>query len=244
MIRSGRLPLLAAALAAVTLLPGCPAWTRFAKTVGLEGRDEINIPEVAPSDFQFVLHGNNLKNPPIDYLLRYERSGQAEYSVTIREPRRIVREGRFEVMEGQIFKLWEAIKEADYGNLEARYPSDGEGPDTAWGIQRFMVRSEGFPKEVQAHYQQEPALERLRMMAIAMLPDTVIEQFRKDVPAGTGTLGVVIGDTQTKRFFAPESPLLKDVPEERRQTFRSWYDALNFGYDPAPDWVTPREEDR
>ena len=243
MNRSGRLPLLAAALAAAALLPGCPAWTRFCKTIRLCSRDTFTTPDAVPPDFQFVLHGDNLKDPPIDYLLRYDRSGEAEYRVTIREPRRIERTGRFEVMEGQIFKLWEAVKAADYGNLDARYPSSGEGPDTSWGIQRFMVRSEDFPKEVQAHYQQEPALERLRMLAISMLPDSVIEQFRKDVPEGTGTLGVVIGDTETKRFYAPDSPLLKEVPEERRQTFRSWYDALNFGFDPSPDWRTPRDKD-
>ena len=233
---------LALALAALTLLPGCPAWTRFCKMVYLCSRDRIEIPEAPPPDFEFRLKGDNLKNPPINYFLKIHRNGQAEYSVTFREPSRTVREGRFEVMEDQIVKLWDAIKAADYGEIEERFPSSGDGTDVSWGIQSFMVQSKDYQKEVQAHYLQVPALERIRMTAVSLLPESVIDQVRKDAQ-GLGTMGTVIGDTATKRFYAPTSPLLKDVPEELRQVFKSMYDALNFGYDPGPDWKTPREGD-
>lgn len=242
MKRLARPTFLLTAFAALFLLPGCPAWTRFCKAVRLCGREEWVDPVTVPPDFKFILKGDNKLDPPIDYLLTIERSGQAEYQIVIREPKRIVREGRFEVTEGQIVKLWDTIRAAQYRDMPPRYPDSGDGPDKNFGIQSFSVQSLGYPKEVQAHYHQDPSLERIRMTAVSLVPADVLEN---SLPQGTvSTTGQVIGDSASKRFYAPTSPLLKDVPESRRQVFASWYDALNYGYDPGADWRTPSATDR
>ena len=234
---SFRRPALAVALlAAATLLPGCPAWTRFCKTIGLCSRAVPDLPEVAPPDFQFVLHGDNLKDPPRNYLLRIERNGQAEYEITVREPQRLEKRGRFEVTEDGISRLWDAIRAAGYNELPARFPGEGEGPDLNRGIQRYSVRWLDYPKEVQTHYLYEERVEQIRAAALSLVPEYVFA----GLPSNPGSTGIVIGDTETKRFYDPGSPLLKEVPEDRRRQFSSWHEAVNFDYYPAPDWSSPR----
>jgi hypothetical protein len=239
----GRKTLLAAALAATALLPGCPSATWACKTLGLCSRDRLEEPPATiPPDFEFVLKVDNQVQPPIDYLLKIDRSGKGTYKVVWREPRREVLEGDFEIVESRMTRLWDLIREIRYPELETRYPDSGEGKDRGGGIARFMVKYLDFPQEVQCWYVQQPDLEKLRMLAISYVPETVIQRVTRDTP--TSTTGQVIGDVQTRMFYAPGSPLLKDVPENRRQVFPNWYEALNYGYQPGADWRTPREGDQ
>jgi hypothetical protein len=227
----------AVALAALAVLPGCPAFTNTMKMVGVVRPPQIELPEVAPQDFELKLHVVDQLDPPADYLITYRRDGRCDFRVTMRTSRRLEASGTFEIPDDQVVALWNSLREARYDELDPRYPDDGIGPDKVLGIQAYSVRSNDLSKEVQTHCQRVPELEKVRALALSYLPArTMGGGGAPGTPAAApvGTSRQIVGDVQTRIFYPADDPRLKDVPADRRQPFPSWYDAVNFGFSPAP----------
>lgn len=219
---------------AALLLPGCPAFTSVMKGIGLQGRPALTLTEAVPQDFELVMHVVDQQNPPTDYLVTYRRSGRCDYRVTVRSPKRRVNDGSFEILDAQVNSLWSTAREIGYDTLEDRYPSEGEGRDRDLGVQKFSVRGDDISKEVQAHFTKVPGLEKLRAVALAMMPEKALSDTGKgDTSTTSVATQQVIGDLQTKTFYPADDARLKDVPTDRRQPFPSWFDAVNYGYAPA-----------
>lgn len=222
-----------AALIAAFALPGCPAFTNgVLKPLGLVSPPTIEMTEAVPQDFEFRLHIVDQTTPAADYLITVRRSGKCDYRVTTRLPKRRVNEGTFDILDNQVNALWKAAREAQFGTMEERWPSEGEGPDKALGVQAFALRAYDLTKEVRTHFQRVPALEGLRGLVIAMLPETAVRD-TGPAPAAVGKSKQIVGDLQTKLFYPADDPRLKDVPADRRQPFPTWYDAVNYGFSPA-----------
>ena len=238
MFRKGWFPF-ALLLAALAALPGCPAFTNTMKMVGVVRPPKLELPEVAPQDFEFKLHVVDQLDPPADYLITYRRDGKCDFRVTTRTSRRLEANGSFEIPDSQVVALWNALREARYDELDPRYPDDGVGPDKVLGIQAYSVRANDLSKEVQTHCQKVPELEKVRALALSYMParspaDGAARGTGTPAPDVVGTSRQIVGDVQTKLFYPADDPRLKDVPADRRQPFPSWYDAVNFGFSPAP----------
>lgn len=227
-------PVLLLALAAA-VLPGCPAFNNAMKFVGIVRPPELRLAEPVPQDFELVVHVRDQLEPAADYLLTFRRSGRCDYRITTRAPKRRESEGQFEIVDTQVVSLWETLRAIRYDELADRYP-DGDdtiGPDKNVGIQAFGVRGNDLAKEVQAHFIRVPELEKLRGAAMSLLPEKATRD-TGPAPAASGKSKQMVGDAMTKVFYPADDARLKDVPAERRQPFGSWYDAVNFGYSPAP----------
>lgn len=219
------------ALAAATL-PGCPAFTGIMKTVGVIGPPELDLSGPVPQDFELRVHATDQASPAVDYLLVYRRSGRCDYHVTFRTGKRRAVDGTFDILEGQVVALYEMARSIGYASIDERIPAEGQGPDTALGVQAYSVAANNMAREVQVHMTTVPELEQLRKLALSYVPPKALA----DVGAGppvAGTSRQIIGDLQTKIFYPADDPRLKDVPADRRQPFPTWEDALNFGYAPA-----------
>lgn len=225
-------------------LPACPAMTKVGKWTGLIRPPTFPMPDTVPQDFELVVHVTDQQDPPIDYLLTFRRTGNCNYSVTPRSPRRPPNEGGFEVLENQISALWSAVLAAKYDELDSRYPEDGIGDDRAAGVQSYKVQALDFPKEVQAQFLRLPELEKIRTLALSYVPARAFVGAKSSPLIGT-KVREVIGDLRTKLFYPPEDPRLKDVPNEARQPFPTWHDAVNYGFSPSPGfepWAVPRSD--
>ncbi|MCE9635269.1 MAG: hypothetical protein K8T90_06125 [Planctomycetes bacterium] len=232
MHRSRSLVFALLALAAL-VLPGCPAFTSVMKGIGLQSRPALVLTEAVPQDFELVMHVMDQQNPPTDYLVTYRRSGRCDYRVTVRSPKRRVNDGSFDILDGQVNSLWATVRAVNYDTLEERYPAEGEGRDRDLGVQKFSVRGDDISKEVQAHFTKVPAIEKLRALALSLMPEKALSDTGKgDVTTSVATQQV-IGDMQTKTFYPADDARLKDVPTDRRQPFPTWFDAVNYGYAPA-----------
>lgn len=224
--------------AAVLTLPGCPAFTSMMKGVGLQSRDTLVMGEVIADDFELRVNVQGQAEPAADYLLVFRRNGTCDYKVALRAPRRQENQGSFEIFEGDIQALWKTIRDANFAELDRRYPSDGDGPDKALGLQAYSVTSNRNSREVQTSLQRVPELEAIRTKALSLLPAKALAVTGSGDPAVGKSLKIV-GDMQTRVFYAEDDPRLASVPPERRQPFPSWYDALNYGFSPAPGFEQP-----
>ena len=218
---------------AVLALPGCPAFTSLMKGIGLQSRPTLQLTEAVPQDFELVMHVVDQQSPPADYLVTYRRNGHCDYRVTVRAPRRRTNDGSFEILDGQVTALWNAVREVQYDALADRYPDEGEGRDRDLGVQKFSVRGDEISKEVQAHFTKVAGVEKLRTVALSLLPEKALSDTGKGDTATSIATQQVVGDIQSKTFYPADDPRLKDVPTDRRQPFPTWYDAVNYGFSPA-----------
>lgn len=228
------LPLL---LVATAGLGGCRALTTVCRTFGGCSARTQELGDAMAPDFVIVVKVENQLDPPADYLVTIRRNGTGEYRVVRRAPTREESSGRLNVLEGKLQEIWDAVRAADYPSRPDRTPGDGDGPDKSAGIQSFSVNADEFPKQVQLVYSTDAQLAKVRQLVLSTLP---AEAFAATSKRDTGLTSTdVIGDTQTKRFYAPTSPLLKDVPAARRQSFPTYFAAYDFGYQPGADWRPP-----
>jgi hypothetical protein len=232
MHRSRLFAIVLVALAAM-VLPGCPAFTRVMKGIGLQGRPALTLTEAVPQDFELIMHVVDQQNPPADYVVTYRRSGHCDYHVVVRSPKRRTNDGSFEILDGQVNALWSVVREVQYDTLADRYPGEGEGKDRDLGVQKFSVRGDDISKEVQSHFTKVAGLEKVRTVALSLLPEKALSDTGHGDTATSIATQQVIGDTLTKTFYPANDPRLKDVPTDRRQPFPTWYDAVNFGFSPA-----------
>lgn len=216
-------------------LPGC----FLVRQMGLVPAPKIEIGEAIARDFELTLVVTDQLQPAADTLVTIRRGGDCNYRVTLRAPQRGESQGRFQITEAQVVTLWNTLRETGYTQLDARYPEDGVGPDKAAGIQAFGVTANDLAKEVQAHFVRVPELERVKAVVMSVLPPSFAKEAglgaAPGAPAGTaGTSRQIVGDIQSRIFYPADDARLKDVPADRRQPFGSWFDAINFGFSPAP----------
>jgi hypothetical protein len=228
---------LAAALLAV--LPGC---TAICRGIGLCSRfedfDELKLPPTPPQDFQVILQVYDQADPPADYLVIVRRDGSGEYRVVRRHPSRRETHGKLTLLENQIQAIYGAVLQANYGELPERIPEYEEGEQRHLGARTFSVTTDGYQKEVVVAYAPFQPLDHVARLVLDTLPGQAMDDAQPKGPEAANT-AQVIGDTQTRRFYAPDSPLLADVPENRRQSFPSYFMALDYGYEPGSDWRPP-----
>ena len=220
------------------VLPGCRVMTLACRTIGVCSAGEQHLGPVMATDFVIVVKVESQAEPAADYIVTLRRDGTGEYKVTRRAPTRSETSGKLSVLEGKLQQIWDAVAAAEYPTLPDRFPEEGDGPNKAAGIQSFNVNANEFPKEVQLVYATDERLTKIRRLVESTLPEKVFSQVSQARTDTTSSLQVV-GDTLTKRFYAPESPALKEVPANRRQAFPTYFAALDFGYQPGIDWRAP-----
>lgn len=225
---------------AATVLLSAPSCMTVCKAVGLCSRNKLTLGPAPTQDFTFILKIESQLDPPADTLLTIRRDGASDYRIVRRAPTRVESQGKFTVKEDQIIKLYELVQGAGFERLDARFPSSGDGSKKAAGITSYSVRNDDFQKEVQTVFDAGQApLEAIKRYALSLLPDRLGADSAPRPEAGDATNTTVVGDTQTRRFYAPSSPLLSGVPAERRRTFANHFIALDLGFEPSSDWVAP-----
>lgn len=236
--RSSRLA--AAALLAAVLAAG-PSCMSICKGIGLCSRNTLVLGPAPTEDFAFILKVENQAEPPADTLLTIRRDGKADYRIVRRAPVRSESSGKFTVSEADVIKLYEMVQGAGFEHMDERFPSSGDGPRKAAGITSYAVRNDDFQKEVQTVFDGGQApLETIKRFALSLLPDKLSAETAPR-PESQESTGTVVGDIQSKRFYSATSPLLKDVPADRRRTFPNHFLALDMGFEPAADWTPPAQ---
>jgi len=222
-------------LLACLAAPGCAVYYTTFKFLGLISPPAFDVNKELPEDFKLSVDVRDLADPPTDYVLEFDRSGKANYNVTVRSPRRRHQEGQFEITEDQIKTLWKTVAAAKFDVLDSNYPSKGEGDDKARGVQKYYVHAYNTERRVEAHYQANDALESIRKTAVSMVPP----EDMKAVAALVGVYGdkpkQFVADMATHLFHLPDCPRLKDVPPANRQAFATQWDAVNYSFQPCPD---------
>ena len=209
---------------------GCNAY--YAITKIFTTRDRVKTEGPIPPDFRIGIEVRDVADPPVDYKVWIERSGKATYDVTVRQPRRRHAEGEFEVSDDQVVGLWNELVRQKFGDLSERYPSSGNGTELAAGAKSFRVSGNDAEMTVETFYESNPQLEAIRAAVVATVPKELMQARAAGGPEGPRSF---IGDTKAMVFHAPDCPLLKDVPEDRRRPLASWYDALDYRFQPCPD---------
>jgi hypothetical protein len=224
--------LVALALSATAVAPGCTFFRSAGRTLGLISAPQLELTESVPPDFELVVKVTDQLDPAADYTIWIRRNGKCDYRAEVRYPRRRVSEGPFEILENQVQDVWDLIRQAAYTGMEERYPDSGEGSDRALGVQAYSVRGNDLHKEVQAHFMRVPELEAVRTLVLSYLPPKALADTGRGDPS-VGKSKEIIGDMKTKIFYPADDKRLDDVPMDRRQPFRSWQDALNYDYRPV-----------
>lgn len=220
-----------ALLAALALgTGGCNLWYGITKI--FTTRDRVQTVGPIPPDFRIGIEVRDVADPPVDYKISIERSGKATYDVTVRQPRRRHAEGEFEVSEDQVVGLWNELVKQKFGELDDHYPSSGNGTELASGAKSFRVSGNGAEMTVTTQFESNPQLEAIRAAVVATVPKENMQARAGGGPEGPRSF---IGDTKSMVFHAPDCPLLKDVPEEQRRPLASWYDALDYRFQPCPE---------
>jgi hypothetical protein len=210
---------------------GCNLYYGFLSIFKTRERPVVEGP--IPPDFQIGIVVKDLADPPIDYKLAIERSGKGTYEVTVRQPRRRHVEGDFEVSEDQVVGIWEKLVKLKFGSLDDRYPSSGNGNDIAAGTNSVRVFAGGAEMTVETSYQVNETIDAVRAAVIGAFPPETMKALRSmELDGGPKRF---VGDTQTKLVHTPDCPALKELPEERRRPLASWYEAMDFRYQPCPD---------
>ena len=209
---------------------GCNAY--YAITKIFSTRDRLNPEGPVPPDFRIGIEARDVADPPVDYKLWIDRSGKATYEVTVRQPRRRHVEGEFEVSDDQVVGLWNKLVEQKFGELEERYPSSGNGTELADGAKSFRVFGNGSEATVETFYESNGALEAIRAAVVATVPKEHMQARVAGVQEGPKSF---VGDAQTRVFHVPDCALLKDVPEDRKRPLSTWYEALDYRFQPCPE---------
>jgi hypothetical protein len=209
---------------------GCNLYYGVTKLFGARQRPAIEGP--IPTDFRIGIDVTDVADPPADYKLWIERSGKGTYDVTVRQPRRRHVEGEFEVSEDQVVGIWNELVKLKFGDLSDRYPSSGNGQEVASGTKSIRVFAGGAEMTVESFYEANATIEAVRAAVVAAFPkETMRAQLASDKEGPKS----FVGDTQTKLVHTPDCPLLKDLPEERRRPLATWYEALDFRFQPCPE---------
>ena len=94
-------------LAVLLIVPGCFIF----------GSSQPPLPAAMPPNFFIGIRMLENPDPPVDYQIMIERSGEVEYETTIRAPRRRTFQGTLELTESQVLRLYEAVQQANFANL-------------------------------------------------------------------------------------------------------------------------------
>lgn len=224
---------LAAIALLVTLLLSTGGCGLYYGIIGIfKTRERVKTEGPIPPDFFIGIEVHDVADPPIDFKLSVDRSGKGTYDVTVRQPRRRHAEGELEVSEDQVVGIWNELVKRKFGELDLRFPSSGDGQDTPAGATRIRLSAGGAEMTVQTFYERNEAVEAVRAVIAGAFPKEVIEAQARRTEVGPKSF---VGDTQTKLFHTPDCPALKDLPEERRRPLATWYDALDFRFQPCPE---------
>ena len=196
-------------------------------------RDRAKIEGPVPDDLRVGIEVSGIADPPVDYKLTVDRSGAGTFNVTVRAPRRRHVEGEIEISDDQVVRIWNEMVKHNFGDMDDRYPSSGDGTNVGAGTQRFYVFANGAEMTIQGFHETNETLDAVRTAIAAAFPKETLKA-RAAAQEAESSKGFV-GDTQTKLFHTPDCPLLKDTPEERRRTLASWYDALDYRFQPCPE---------
>jgi hypothetical protein len=233
-MRSRSASLLALLLVCLVLSSGCAVYYGVGKATGLIRPPAFVLRGPIPENFHLTVEVHDAAQPPVDFLLEFDRSGRASYDVVVRAPRRLRESREFELTEDQIVSLWKAVGAARFDELADRYPTSGDGPDRASGVATLYVRADQAERRVESHFQANPSFDGVRKAALAVLPAGALSASGaaggpRDAPKE------YVAETTTHLFHRPECPRLKDVPPANTTRFASIWDAYNFHFRPCPD---------
>lgn len=214
-------------------LPGCPATRNFTRWTGLSSPPELVLGPNMPEDFRFVVSVRDRDDPPMDFEIEFTRQGKVTYDVTWRVPKRETTEGEFEISEGAIRDLYEALRTADYTEYDDEYLGGNE-THSKWGVQRYYVYADGAEKRVWIEHMEPPAkLEPVLAKARGLVPESVMKGLglieEREAPEH------FVGDSLTLKLYPSDAKELEDIPPERRVIFQDYFQALNHRYDPVPE---------
>jgi hypothetical protein len=210
-------------LALLALVPAC----------GIFGPSGPSLPAVMPPNFFLGLRVLEATDPPVDYVIKIERSGKVQYETTIRTPRRRRFDGELELVEAQIIRLYDAVLASDFADHDPEYSAEEGATDRRENGERiFYVTAGDLDKRIDVNYATLPELDALQEAIIAEMPSFVLTG-----DGGPGSIlgrpDAYLGDKSTHVFHHPECELAKKIDEADRDPYANEFDALNFGYHPC-----------
>jgi len=168
----------------------------------------------------------------VDYVLKIERDGRTTYEATIRSPRRRRFEGEITLVEDQIVRLYKAVQDARYDQLDMQYAAeDGAASRRENGERIFYVRAGDLDKRIDANYVTVPELDRLQESILAELPSKLLTDSDAGIPEDTP--GAFVADKVNKVFHRPGCDMVGRIGASDRESYETPFDALNFGYHPC-----------
>ncbi len=202
-----------------TVLPGC---------AGFE------LPPEMPSNFVVGMRSKEGMNPPVDFLIKVDRSGKTSWQTTVRAPVRKAYSGELELNESQLIALYQATLAVEFDGLDTDYDADPGDSDRAENGNRiFWVEAAGHEKRVNMNYVDVPRIDALHDALKALIPEYGFTG-RGGPGDNLAPTDRFVADRATKRFHHPDCELAQEIKATDRETFRDWEDALNFRYDPCP----------
>ncbi len=214
-----RLLVLVLVLLLFAVLPGCPSF---------------GLPPEMPSDFLVGMRSKEAKDPPVDFLIKVERSGRATWQTTVRAPERKVYSGELELTESQLVALYQATLDADYDSLSDEYAAEPGDSDRAENGNRvFWVEAAQGERRINVDYVNLPAIQVLHDALKSLIPEYALTGRGGPAEAFDAT-DRFVADRTTKRFHHPNCEHVSEIKADNRETFKDWADALNFRFDPCP----------
>jgi hypothetical protein len=210
-------------LAVLLIVPAC----------GIFGSSNAPLPATMPPNFFIGMRVLEQQDPPIDYQIKVERSGEVEYETTIRAPRRRVFEGTLELTESQVLRLYEAAQQVSFSSLPQEVSAEPGASNRAENGERIVYVIAGeVDRAFKVMYAQDESMDVLQKAILAEMPPRVL--------TGEGGPGgmldrpeAFVGDSATKTFHHPECELCEKITADDRESYTNEYDALNFGFHPC-----------
>jgi hypothetical protein len=238
-----RIALIVLVLTALATLPGCPKFVlRMFKT-----KPDVTLPSNMPEDFRFTVQVRDAKDPDMDYTLRIlNRMGDSKYDIEFRAPVRRRKPGELQLDEAALERLWTALKEVRFHELDDEYDESDYPLARNAGVRKFYVRSGGLEKQVESKYVMPPPIRKLAIAVIQTFPADLLKPVGRNAgKLPSGVPNSFLGDKSKRLFHSPDCPQCASIPENDRQPFPSVYEALNFKYSPCrecnPMYVSPDE---
>ena len=210
-------------LALLAVLPSCVIF----------GSSGPTLPPTLPPNFQVGIKVLEAVDPPVDYQIMVNRSGDVTYETTVRVPRRHTFQGTLELNEADILALYDAVLASSFDEMGKRYAADAGASDRRENGERvFYVAAGDVDKRIDVSYATVEPLDRLQAAIIAQMPAFVLSG-EGGPDSIHGRPEAFVGDRATKVFHHPDCELCEKIDASGRESYTNEYDALNFGYHPC-----------
>lgn len=192
-----------------------------------------SLPPTLPPNFQVGIRVLEAADPPVDYQIMVNRSGEVTYETTVRVPRRRSFKGTLELNEEDIIALYDAVLASNFDALDQKYAAEEGSSDRRENGERvFYVAAGDLDKRIDVDYAMVADLEGLQEAIIGQMPAFVLTG-EGGPDSVLGRPEAFVGNRATKVFHHPECERCEKIDTANRDSYTNEFDALNYGYHPC-----------